>query len=331
MVRFRHLFLAAAAATALSCGSAPTVQPSPVIDDPALSCPADLSVTAHGGSSATIAYDIPTAVKGVPPVTVSCTPAAGSGFKIGTTVVTCEATDSRSHKASCNFSVTVALVPQLLKTKFMAFGDSLTEGKTRQLVPSIIVGGDKHFNPDGSYPNALNAKLTDRYQDQTIIMVADGLGGEFAGEGKLRLQADWPQYSPEVLLVMEGTNDLTDFTIKTQAEVKSATDSAIDALRVDITFAKSRGARVFLGTIVSLVPPAPALAVAAVPELNRRIRDLAVEQNVTLVDINAVVPTSMISTTDGIHPKPGSEAYSLIADEWLKAIIATLEVKPANQ
>jgi hypothetical protein len=80
---------------------------------------------------------------------------------------------------------------------------------------------------------------------------------------------------------------------------------------------------------VSLVPPASALAVAAVPTLNNRIRAVAFEQGATLVDINAVVPASMISTIDGIHPKPGSDAYSLMADEWLKAIVATMEVKPS--
>jgi lysophospholipase L1-like esterase len=301
-----------------------------VIDDPIVSCPADISVTAHGGSNPTVVFDVPTPAKGAPPVTVVCTPASGTEFSAGMTTVSCEATDSRTHKGSCNFSVTVTPIPQLTKSTFMTFGDSLTEGKTKVLGPSIIKVPDKHFNASGSYPEILNAKLTDRYQDQAIVVVADGLGGEFAGEGKLRLQADWPQYNPDALLLMEGTNDLTDFTVRTTADVNGAMDSVIDALRVDINFAKSRGARVFLGTIVSLVPPVSAIAVAAVPTLNNRIKALAAEQNVTLVDINAVVPTSMISTIDGIHPKPGSDAYSLMADEWLKAISATMEVKPPS-
>jgi hypothetical protein len=84
---------------------------------------------------------------------------------------------------------------------------------------------------------------------------------------------------------------------------------------------------VFVGTIPPLVPPVAPNSISAVPTLNNRIKALAAEQNVTLVDINAAVPTTMISTIDGIHPKPGSEAYSLMADEWLKAIIATMEVK----
>ena len=328
-VRLRSLLLAAAAATSLNCGSGPTVQPSPMVEDPTVSCPADISVTAHAGSSPTVAYEIPVAAKGAPPVTVACAPAAGSEFKNGTTTVTCEATDSRARKGRCSFSVIVTPVPQLLRTKFMAFGDSLTEGKTRLIGPSIIQVPDKHFNATGSYPEALNAKLTARYQDQTITMVADGWGGEFAGEGKIRLQAEWGQYNPEVLLLMEGTNDITDSTTKTVDGMEAAMNSVVDALRTDIGFAKARGARVFLGTIVSLVPPVAPNSIAAIPVLNNRIKALAAEQSVTLVDISAVVPASMISTIDGIHPKPGSDAYSLMADEWMKAIVAALEVKPS--
>jgi len=329
-VRLRPFLFAAAAATALSCGSGPTVQPSPPIDDPTVSCPADINVTAHGGFNPTVAYDVPVASKGAPPVTVVCSPAAGSEFKSGTTLVTCEATDSRSRKGRCSFSVIVTPVPQLLRTKFMAFGDSLTEGKTRLIGPSIVLVPDKHFNASGSYPEVLNAKLTDRYQDQTITMVADGWGGEMAGEGKIRLQAEWGQYNPEVLLLMEGTNDITDSTTKTVDGMEAAMNSVIDALRTDIGFAKGRGARVFLGTLVSLAPPAAPNSIAAIPVLNNRIKALAAEQSVTLVDINAVVPASMISSIDGIHPKPGSDAYSLMADEWMKAIVAAFEVKPST-
>jgi lysophospholipase L1-like esterase len=306
------------------------VKPSPVIEDPVISCPSDISVTAHGGSNPTIAFDVPAASKGAPPVNVVCTPSGGSQFKNGTTTVTCEATDSRAHKGSCTFSVVVTPVPQISKTKFMAFGDSLTEGKTRFLVPTIIQVPDKHFNASGSYPEALNAKLTARYQDQTLTIVASGWGGEFAGEGKIRLQAEWGQYNPEVLLLMEGTNDITDTTTSTVQGMNDALNSVIDALRTDIGFAKARGARVFLGTLVSLAPPVSPNSIAAVPVLNNRIKALAAEQNVTLVDINAVVPASMLSTLDGIHPKPGSDAYLLMADEWMKAIVAAFEVKPSS-
>ena len=312
-----------------ACGSPPTIQPSPVIEDPAISCPATISVTAHAGANPKVAYDVPLASKGLPPVTVICTPGPGSEFKNGVTTVTCEATDVRGRKGLCSFTVVVTPVPQVLKTKFMAFGDSITEGVSKLLESAIVQVPPKHFNAANSYPELLNARLTARYQDQAITMVASGWGGELAEEGTLRLQDEWGVFNPEVLLLLEGTNDITAPSAKTVQGMNDAMDNTISALRFDIGFAKSRGTRVFLGTLTPLAPPVTPSAIAAVPVLNTRIRALAEEQSVTLVNINGVVPASMLSV-DGIHPKAGSEAYSLMADEWLKAIIATLEVKPSS-
>jgi hypothetical protein len=42
-----------------------------------------------------------------PGVTTVCTPAAGSVFAVGTTSVTCTATDTSGNTASCSFAVTV--------------------------------------------------------------------------------------------------------------------------------------------------------------------------------------------------------------------------------
>jgi lysophospholipase L1-like esterase len=312
------------------CGSGAAVQPSPVIEDPVVNCPADISVTAHNLTNPVVTFDVPVPSKGSPPVTVVCTPGSGNTIKVGVTAVTCEASDSRAHKASCTFSVRVAAIPQLAKTRFLAFGDSVTEGKTKTFFPSIVQVPDKRFNAAGSYPEILNARLTSRYQDQALVMVADGFGGELAGEGKLRLQVDWPQFIPDALLLMEGTNDITDTTTSTVPGMAAAMDSVIDALRNEIQFAKGKGARVFLATLLPLAPPVAPNSIAAIPTLNARIKALAAEQSVTLVDVNAAVPVTMISTLDGIHPKPGSDAYSLIADEWMKAIVATMEVKPAS-
>jgi lysophospholipase L1-like esterase len=327
-VQFKHLLILACAALAVSCSSGPTIVPDPVIEDPIVNCPSDVSVTAHAGSNPTVTFDVPTAAKGAPPVTVRCTPASGTEFKNGVTTVTCEAVDSRAHKASCSFSVAVTSIPLLMKTKFMAFGDSLTEGKTRLQAPTILQVPSNIFNANGSYPEALNAKLTARYQDQTITMVAYGWGGEKAGEGKIRLRDHWGEFNPDAVMLLEGTNDLLAPDTATQSGMAAAIESVIDALRVDIVFAKQRGARVFLGTLLPMTSPQPPNVVAGVLTLNTRIKGLAVEQGVRLVDLNAAVPVTMIGR-DGTHPGPGSEVYNLMADEWLKAIIATMEVNPS--
>lgn len=324
---FRHLLLVACVPLAVSCSSGPTVQPSPTIEDPTVSCPSDIKVSAHAGTDPTVTFDVPTAAKGAPPVTVLCTPASGTPFKNGVTSVTCEATDSRAHKGSCSFSVVVTPTPLLQKTKFMAFGDSLTEGKTRLTAPSIVQVPFGIFNQAGSYPEALNAKLTARYQDQTITMIAYGWGGEQTGIGKFRLQDHWGEFNPDALLLLEGANDLLDSRTSTVSGMIAAINSAVDALGTDIAYAKQRGARVFVGTLPPMASPKPPNVIAGVLTLNDRIKALALEQQITLVDLYAVVPAALLGS-DGLHPRDGSDAYSLMADEWLKAIIATMEVKP---
>src|SRR6185503_12292687 len=48
-----------------------------------------------------------TASDNCPGVTVVCTPASGSCFPVGTTTVTCTATDASGNTATCSFTVTV--------------------------------------------------------------------------------------------------------------------------------------------------------------------------------------------------------------------------------
>jgi lysophospholipase L1-like esterase len=329
-VRLKDILLLGALTTATACGSKSAgpvvVQPTPVPDAPVLSCPDDVTVIAHNGQTPTVSFDTPAALLGAPPIAVVCTPASGTKFESGTTVVTCEATDSLKRRAGCNFSVIVTPIPQLLKatTTFLTFGDSLTEGKTSLIGPGAVVVPPGVFNTSVSYVEKLNAKLVARYQDQSIAIIADGLGGEDAGAGKLRLQRDWPSFNPDALLLLEGVNDLLKPETATPAGMTGAMNSVIDALRTDIEFAKGRGARVFVATLLPMAPPVASNVIAALPTLNGRINSLAVQENITLVDLYSAVPLTLLGA-DGLHPKPG--AYDLVADEWLKAIIATMEAK----
>jgi lysophospholipase L1-like esterase len=323
-VTFKYFVLGACVGMMVSCGSGPTVQPSPVIEDPAVDCPADINVTAHNGANPTVSFDQPTASKGAPPVTVVCTPASGTEFKSGTTTVTCEAADSRQHKTSCTFSVVVTRIPQLLKTKFMAFGDSLTEGKTSLIARGAVVVPPAIFNTSASYVEQLYPKLVARYQDQAITLVAEGKGDEEAGEGKIRLPGALAAFNPDALLLLEGVNDLLHTTDATK--LPSAVDSALNALRTMCVVARGRGVKVYIATLPPLDPAKGRSAQApSVVTLNNLIRAMAPQESATLVDLNTVVPLSLIGS-DGIHPK--AEAYPIIADEWMKAIQATLEANP---
>ena len=83
----------------VSCSFAVIVQqPQPTID-----CPINMTVTATTSTGGVVTYPTPTATNGA---TVTCTPPSGSTFPIGTTTVTCTATNS-AGSASCQFTVTL--------------------------------------------------------------------------------------------------------------------------------------------------------------------------------------------------------------------------------
>lgn len=74
-----------------------------------LNCPQDIVAPANpvGSGSATVNYPSPTA-SGCPNLTITCNPASGSVFPLGTTAVTCEGLDESNNAiASCGFNVTV--------------------------------------------------------------------------------------------------------------------------------------------------------------------------------------------------------------------------------
>src|SRR5262249_27353598 len=76
---------------------------------PSITCPASLTavaaVTCPVTTAVTATYGAPTASDNCPGVTASCTPASGSMFPVGTTTVTCTATDTSGNTASCTFTV----------------------------------------------------------------------------------------------------------------------------------------------------------------------------------------------------------------------------------
>ncbi len=82
-----------------------------VLDALSLTTPADITTDATGPSGATVTYPAPvvTDVGNPSPPAAVCTPASGSVFPIGTTTVTCTATDPDDFPstASTSFTITV--------------------------------------------------------------------------------------------------------------------------------------------------------------------------------------------------------------------------------
>ena len=70
--------------------------------------PADITRVADSAAGAVVTFPTPTAVDNTDgAVPVICSPASGSQFPIGTTAVTCTATDASGNSASSSFNVTV--------------------------------------------------------------------------------------------------------------------------------------------------------------------------------------------------------------------------------
>jgi hypothetical protein len=84
-----------------------TVVPPPDSVPPVLSVPANFVAEAADGTGVTVTYTVSAndAVDG--PVTPTCSPASGTKFAIGTTTVTCTATDAHHNTATKTFTVTV--------------------------------------------------------------------------------------------------------------------------------------------------------------------------------------------------------------------------------
>ena len=89
----------------------------PDVTSPVLSLPEDITQEATGPNGATVSWPDPTANDDVDDsVTVNCDKTSGDTFPLGTTTVTCSATDAAGNTASDSFAVTVqdATLPTLL-------------------------------------------------------------------------------------------------------------------------------------------------------------------------------------------------------------------------
>lgn len=76
------------------------------VEDPVLALPAAISADAASAAGAVVSYTA-TATDNSGAVSVSCSPASGAAFPVGTTTVSCSATDATGNTAEGSFTVTV--------------------------------------------------------------------------------------------------------------------------------------------------------------------------------------------------------------------------------
>ncbi|MDX6485829.1 MAG: hypothetical protein QOF43_982 [Gaiellaceae bacterium] len=96
----------------------------PVVNVPA---PITINASGTGGASVTYAATATDTVDGA--ITPTCTPASGSTFAVGTTTVTCTATDAHANVGHASFTVTIRSVGAMLND-LLALATSLPPGKS---------------------------------------------------------------------------------------------------------------------------------------------------------------------------------------------------------
>jgi len=249
-------------------------------------------------------------------MTTSCSAKSGDSFTPGNYQISCSVTDSQSHTASCSFSVDVAVapIPMLSVTKFLGFGDSETEGKIGQSPFQLL---------PASYTIKLESMLRARYTEQTIVVANDGSGGQQAEDpGTLdRFDHALEREKPEVVLLMDGANDLID-------RLDDGVDPAIKALSTMGSHAAGKGVFVFLATIPPMKPNHA--GAGSVPSLNAKIAALASSRSWPLVDVYAAFNGDLgLIGSDGLHPTDAG--YQLVAQTFYDRIVAKLEAQPATR
>jgi len=306
------------------CSDSPS-RPSQVFESPNAICPAPVAMLSASGLAMPASYGAATATGGTPPTSVSCAPASGSTFPIGTTPVTCTATDSVGRAGSCTFGVTLTAPPRLSVTRFLAFGDSMTWGEDGTIAASRIgrtlslVRAHVQLRYEDTYPGALEIDLKGLYTAQSPTVFNGGKPAEQVTDPNTltRFTVLASNSAYDVVLLMEGANDLGDHG---NAEIIVGLNKLID-------YARNQNLQVFLATI----PPenkagSPnARNADLVPSLNSDIAGFAVQKGVPLVDVYQAFGGNLsLIGGDGLHPT--ATGYQLIATTFFTKIRQTLEL-----
>ncbi len=327
----------------LTACSGPSAPPAPPAA-PTILCPASQTVQSPDNAPMPVAFTTPGGSGGQAPLTVTCTSTSGSNFPLGSTVVTCTVRDSLQRQSSCNFNVQVTVTPKISKTTFVAFGDSITDGVKADPWVAVMSRPDMGFfrlGPDHSYPYKLNDLLGNRYTSQSLTIHNEGWPGETASTtwwpgderpiGETRLRDVLRDYNPQVLLLMEGTNDLFFSAGEVPGDGVADIIAALDRM---ITEAQVRFTQVFLATVppqrIASAPNRGRVAVV-IPVLNEEIRALALRRNVFLVDIYAALNTNMNLYIGQDHLHPTEAGFQKIAETFFDSIKQHLDITPQSE
>lgn len=199
------------------------------------------------------------------------------------------------------------------QTRYVAFGDSITEGV-----------GDDPTRVEPGYPPRLEELLVQAGRD--AVVVNRGVGAERTPEGLSRID-DVLDEGGDVLLLMEGTNDITRFI---------SHETTIFNLRTMAERAEARGFDVVHATLIPRIPDARVDAEnIGNNRLNQRIRDLAGRSARDLADHFEVFSTlqNPFATHYFEDPEdhvghPNARGYDVMARTWFEVLVGADTVPP---
>ena len=112
---------------------------------PTITVPSNITTPATGTTGAVVSYTATAHGAKSPVISFSCRPVSGATFPIGTTTVTCNATDANGGTATASFSVTVTPLNQTI---------------TPSTAPSGVVVGGPSYTPTATASSGLTVAIT---------------------------------------------------------------------------------------------------------------------------------------------------------------------------
>jgi len=212
--------------------------------------------------------------------------------------------------------------PTLSRTRFLAFGDSITAGEVT--APLGLAGASPNVRlivlPSASYPSQLLSQFHARYASQagSLAMTNSGRSGETVLEGRERFPGELAASQADVVLLMEGVSGLA----------IAGPDLSTEVMREMVRQATARSVRVFLGSMVPTIEGRlRSQRPAELVTYNTRLRQMAGEEAAVFVDLYSALlaEANTVIGVDGLHPTEAG--YKRIADIFFASIQAHLEVK----
>ena len=209
-------------------------------------------------------------------------------------------------------------------TRILAFGDSMTAGTTSAPMASFYA---LSAGLPASYPFKLQQLLSARYSGQTIETQNAGTPGEMTEQGRERFSGVLSDTSPELVLLMEGANDLNNMSRLRDGPINEAIQKVVDAIEDMVRAAQGRGVTVMVATLPPQRKDSPKGGGADfLDRYNNGLRTMASKKGAILVDVHAEFPLSLIGQ-DGLHPT--DDGYRKLAEIFQAAIATRYEKAPA--